>query len=567
MGDTKRKESGNRLKFTDILIVILCLSTAVAGIYLFRLDLYQTISSMDDKKPIGTIVIRRNIVQRRHTDRVLWDRLFVESPLYTGDVIRVAEDSSASLRLESNQIDLSENTLIRVQLAQNKKEPMQIELSQGSLDIKTEGAEITLSVMGRVIQAGPETALVATAKEDGLVVQVSKGTAVIEDKDNRNQSQETTRELTAGTMLALDTEGVEKADPAVVLILPRLDARYLKNGPNPINVAFSWNRINMESSIALNLEIASDRGFTQNKRIIGNLYDNASSAFGTGISYWRLCLGDSPLASGRVTVLEAGGPTLINPANSSLFRYQTDLPVLFFQWSIVAYASNYLVEVSDSPNFANPRIRRETSIASFTESSLTGGTWYWRVMPVFPPVYEGSAAFSSVASFRIERGILEEPVWVEPVKEEPVKEEPPPPPPPPPPPAPRPAPVTPPPPEPLAEAANRLPTNGHTIGIQELRTKRSIDFSWSPVSEANCYIITIFQETADGRRQILRNEIDNRTTWTLDNISILDRGRFIWQLEAVIKNSGGTITRRGKPGENSFILDIPLPSAPTIQIE
>jgi hypothetical protein len=125
-----------------------------------------------------------------------------------------------------------------------------------------------------------------------------------------------------------------------------------------------------------------------------------------------------------------------------------------------------------------------------------------------------------------------------------------------------------PPPPPLFPAPDmRTPVSGHHIGIQDLRIKRSIDFSWAAEPGVNTYIITIFQEEANGRRQIIRKEIENRNTWTLDDISILDRGNFIWQLEAVSKNDDSTIERRGIIAENLFTIDIPVPQAPSVSID
>jgi len=82
--------AAKRLRLADIIIVILCLSITVCSVNLFRNDLYQTIR-LQNVQPVGTITIKNNIVQRRIADRVLWDRLRVTSPVYLGDIIRVAE--------------------------------------------------------------------------------------------------------------------------------------------------------------------------------------------------------------------------------------------------------------------------------------------------------------------------------------------------------------------------------------------------------------------------------------------------------------------------------------------
>jgi hypothetical protein len=84
-------------------------------------------------------------------------------------------------------------------------------------------------------------------------------------------------------------------------------------------------------------------------------------------------------------------------------------------------------------------------------------------------------------------------------------------------------------------------------------------FSWSAVQGANAYIFTLYEESANGRRQIIRRAPENNTSWTLENFSTLGRGTFVWQVEAVSRSSTGTIEQRGRIGENSFIIDIPRP--------
>ena len=61
----------------------------------------------------------------------------------------------------------------------------------------------------------------------------------------------------------------------------------------------------------------------------------------------------------------------------------------------------------------------------------------------------------------------------------------------------------------------------------------------------------------------LISRMKNITRWSLTDLSILDMGTFVWQVEAVSRNRGGAIERRGKLGENTFFIDIP----PTARIE
>jgi hypothetical protein len=111
----------------------------------------------------------------------------------------------------------------------------------------------------------------------------------------------------------------------------------------------------------------------------------------------------------------------------------------------------------------------------------------------------------------------------------------------------------------LSAPQNLRPSTGYYIGIEQLRTQRNIVFSWAAVQDANAYIFTLYQQTASGRQVIIDRPPENRTTWTLEDISVLKPGTFIWQIEAVNRGISGAIEQRGRAAENSFILDVPLP--------
>jgi hypothetical protein len=109
----------------------------------------------------------------------------------------------------------------------------------------------------------------------------------------------------------------------------------------------------------------------------------------------------------------------------------------------------------------------------------------------------------------------------------------------------------------LPPPGNRQPENGYRIGIEEIKAQRDIVFRWSSVPGANNYTLTFFER--NNRRQIRRITLGNSTSWTLDNIGMLGRGEFIWQVEASYLGRTGRVELPGRPGENSFVVDVPLP--------
>jgi hypothetical protein len=532
------------------------------SINLFRLDLSQTIN-LYNVKPVGTIILKKNTVQRRLADRVLWDRLRVESPVYMGDTIRVAELSAATLDIEGRHMNLDGNTIIRILPAQDGSGAPQIELSEGNLSVTTGAAGgLQLAVQGRVIKMEAGTILTATAGEDGFSAQVTKGTAAFIEESEEGGD----KTVTEGTMLSFNAEGTQLQRPAAVVTQPRPDARYVKSTPQPLSVNFAWNRINLETEDSLRLEIAADRYFNRIVQSVENLNASAEISLEAGLWNWRLSYDGNILSTGRLSVTEASNLNLLSPVKGSMFRYKDNPPPIHFQWSEVEEALYYIIEISPIQDFTNPYISKHTATPYFTDSWIGPGIWYWRVKPFFPSTYEGIAGFSQVSYFDIEQTVINaddeiivlpepkiEPAAAvkeaPPVKEEapPVKEK-----------APlvqqekKPLPPLPPP-------GNRSPVNGQRIGIEELKAQKSIVFKWSSVTEANAYIITLYKKTENGRRQIRRIPLGNNTTWTLENVSMLGRGEFVWRVEASYTRRNGTVERSGRPGENSFIIDVPIP--------
>ena len=393
--NTQTASSLNKFRFIDILVLVVFISTAFLGLYLFRKDLMRTIDTRD-MEPAGIITIKNNIVQRRHEERVLWDRIYVDSLVYPGDLIRVAEMSSTAIDIEKNELFLNENTLIRIQRSMSDNNSFHIELHGGEISVtsSTESLGIMLDVMGKQVQAMSGSVLNASAGEDGVSVQVSEGKAEFVQKGK-------SREITEGAMIAFDSKGEEKIIPSAVVTSPKPNARYLKSGNERLVVDFLWNRVNFKEDGNLSLEIAGDSVFSRNVSVLKNLNDSAQAAFDNGLWYWRLLYDGKVLKSGHLTVVNSSGPVLVSPVNGSIFRYQDSAPQVRFQWEERQNAIGYIIEISDTGDFSNLRISTRTNAASFVSSKLAEGTFYWRVKPVFFSTYKGEAAYSSIGSFQI----------------------------------------------------------------------------------------------------------------------------------------------------------------------
>ena len=386
------------LRFRDFLVILLCLSVAAISIYFFKQELTQTINAQNEQ-PVGTVIIIRNNVQRRIEGRLLWDRLALNSPVRLGDLIRTAEHSAVTLQIENDFIDLDQNTLVRIQRTDDETHPFHIGLVEGNISLIADelGEGILLNITGRKIKAEAGTILGATVAAGGMELSVSRGLALFHENGQY-------RRIRAGEMLAINVRGQEIARPAVVVTYPIPKARYLRDTPQSIVVDFTWNRHNLYANEAIYIEIAQDRHFTQVVQTIGNLTDSVRVILDTGVWHWRLSSAQGALSNGSITVADSIGPPLLSPVTDTLFRFDRDFPRLRFQWAQIKEASSYIVEVSATPDFLNTVIKRETEAIFLVDSTLGPGKWYWRVTPLFPPVYKGASTFSQFAYFSIERG-------------------------------------------------------------------------------------------------------------------------------------------------------------------
>jgi len=191
------KKAGGKFRFVDFIVVLFCLSGAAYSVNLFRLDLFQTISKQNES-PIGTVYFKKNSVQRRLSDRVIWDRLFSESPVYSDDMIRVAGLSTTAIHAGGNDITIRENTLVRLRYDKESGE-YKINVMSGNIGLVTDSnskKNVILDINGRQVKASPGTALNAAARDDGMELQVNEGSATLFEEEQN-------RELTAGEMISM----------------------------------------------------------------------------------------------------------------------------------------------------------------------------------------------------------------------------------------------------------------------------------------------------------------------------------------------------------------------------
>ncbi len=120
----------------------------------------------------------------------------------------------------------------------------------------------------------------------------------------------------------------------------------------------------------------------------------------------------------------------------------------------------------------------------------------------------------------------------------------------------------------LPATAGGSPEDDYVIDVEYLLQSRSILFRWEPVADAEQYIFRITRQNDTGNiTDIVSVVLDAGTTeYELTDLSVLDRGRFEWSVEAQ-NLFEGEIFQRGVPHSAAFIIDIPEITVPEVKEE
>ncbi len=402
-----------RFTIFDVLVTIICLAGFYYSLQLFNGVLNQSLNNLNEA-PIGTITFKYKSAQRKLIDRVLWDRVKQNSPVYNGDIIRTAELSEATVTfVDGNIIDLYEQTLAQVFL--DLEEGAAIDFSGGGVSIDT-----SLSSNGMVLSSGSANVQVtkgsvlnaAAPLVEGDVVSNRLSLQMSSGQANLISDGSDAVSLSEGNELVFNEQTNSFIPPSLKVVSPAVNTRYLVQ-EETIAIPFSWEKENIAANEYIILETSQKKDFSEIiEQISFTNVSNISLDLPEGIWYWRVYTQSlSSTVTGRLQVLSSPVPTNIVPANASNFTYRTKSPQVRFMWNDDDYARSWLFEVSDNAQMSNPLVSQITSQPSAMLSTLGAGQYYWRVTPTYSSTLLGQDTLthtsSEISSFTIiEQGEL-----------------------------------------------------------------------------------------------------------------------------------------------------------------
>ena len=115
-----KSRSSSNFFYSFCVAIFVCFTGAAISSVLFYRSFFRALTKMNET-PIATITFKYKTAQRKFLERVVWDRLQQNSPVYNGDTIHTSALSEATIWFsDGNIMELSENTMAQVFLSEDK---------------------------------------------------------------------------------------------------------------------------------------------------------------------------------------------------------------------------------------------------------------------------------------------------------------------------------------------------------------------------------------------------------------------------------------------------------------
>ncbi len=356
-----------------VILIILTFS------YLFYYDMNKRID-FGDRKVIGNIYFKNNVVQRKLDDQVVWERMDNGSPLTNKDTIRSEAFSDALIRLaDGTEINIDENSMFNLDLTGDKPS---LEFSGGSLQVKkgtSKESSIVIKSQGNEIdvQSGG-LKLEKSANKKDLNVFVESGSTKIK-KGGKEVEVESGKkaEIAEGKEIAVTRVPIR-------LLTPESQALFLvEPGQGSAKVPFSWTLDNgFENPV---IEVSRSPQFKSNvieQKVNG---DSFTGSLTDGTFYWRIKATESATnkveksGEGKFFIQKEEAFRTDSPAMGLQYKYVNTPPLIGFVWTKLGTARGYLFELADNQSFSSPIKKLDTGANTISFDDLKEGSYFWRV--------------------------------------------------------------------------------------------------------------------------------------------------------------------------------------------
>ena len=387
----------------DIFLSIFLLSIFAGAGYLFYKDLHGEISN-EGGEVIGEITFIENGAQRKFSGRAVWGELETSAPVYNYDSLRTIDDAGAIIKLiDGTEITLASNTYIVLEWGE---EARSIEFLGGNISAAASGSDSDLQIKSEDTVIALNKASVTLNKQDGEEINLSVDEGTIDiTKDGKTTNIEENYRASISDEIKVEQEAVKLKYPS--------NNRLIVTTSAAVPMEFSW-----ESILPLNnprLEIGEYKDFFRfTDYELGRNTEVYSMNSIPGTYYWRI---SGEFTDGteyhsppnRVVIIRDNAPNQQVPDVDEVFEYRNTAPDLAFSWEASTLANGSRLQVATDNGFNNLVSNTSGPNNYSTISSLTEGSYFWRVIPQYTAADLVAYSSPEVRRFFIEKNDSQDP--------------------------------------------------------------------------------------------------------------------------------------------------------------
>jgi hypothetical protein len=317
-----------------------------------------------DAKPVGEVEYKYHRVQRKYSDRMLWEEVEPKTPVYAYDWVMTKEKSDARITLKNGmKVDMDPESMVEID---ETRDGVGLTLRDGTIRADTRDAKsgIITAADGTRIDLEKGQAQISTDGQ-ALSVDVKEGRATLRSGDQETKAQ-------AGEVISKTQKGVSKGKTAITLKSPQQEI--VLDDPNrPVDFAFEAPPGSDDCKIHLNAGNKTERvvrvkaGTTHAERLDDGTYHWRATcqAAGEPISSSTGVFRMRPAATFALLYPQSGETVTANNADTLALRWRSEGKVK--------------VELADNAAFSPVIQSGESSSGSYPVPNLKPGKYYWRV--------------------------------------------------------------------------------------------------------------------------------------------------------------------------------------------
>jgi hypothetical protein len=382
------------LKSKENKILAFLVINAVLFVTLFFFDLNKKID-IGDREIIGTVEFKKNTVQRKLDDHIVWESLYNDSPITNKDTIRSESLSDAIIRLnDGTEINLDENSMFYLDITGN--DPT-ISFNQGSIQIKKKDShsdgDLKIQSNDKTIEVKNGELNIQKAENGNFQVQVEKGNATVSSGGKETQ-------VGSGKQANLTGDKLHVTNIPFSLLSPS-NNEIIQSSDSSKTINFNWKANEKFSNIRF--EVSRNPSFTPILKTIDSPSTSFTLNLPLGSYYWRIRSDNGNSVPYRFHLYKEEDINLRFPENDSQILYVEKLPLVSFQWNRDQFTKEYILEISESADFKSLMTREVTKTNSFSLENLSVGRFFWRIkaIPYSPNLPE---RISKSRNFSIKKG-------------------------------------------------------------------------------------------------------------------------------------------------------------------